>query len=128
MKIGQVSAASGCQIETIRYYERIGLLKAPSRTEGGYRDYTDDDLDRVRFVTRGRALGFSLGEIESLLRLAEDDGMSCQEVDRIARSHLVDVQRRLADLHRIEAELERTITGCGGTERGQCSILGVLRG
>ncbi|WP_189447102.1 MerR family transcriptional regulator [Cognatilysobacter xinjiangensis] len=56
MKIGQVSAASGCQIETIRYYERIGLLKAPARTEAGYRHYTDADVDRLRFVARGRAL------------------------------------------------------------------------
>lgn len=95
MKIGQVSAASGCQIETIRYYERIGLLKAPARTEAGYRHYTEDDIDRLRFVTRGRALGFSLDEIASLLRLAQDQGLSCDDVDRLARAHLADVQRFL---------------------------------
>ena len=127
MKIGQVSAASGCQIETIRYYERIGLLKAPSRTDAGYRHYTDADVDRLRFVTRGRALGFSLEEIASLLRLAEEDGLSCEDVDRLARAHLVDVQKRVADLQRIQAELVRTIRDCKGTERAQCSILGVLR-
>lgn len=127
MKIGQVSAASGCQIETIRYYERIGLLRAPSRTETGYRHYTCEDVDRLRFVTRGRALGFSLEEIASLLRLAEEDGLACDDVDRIARAHLADVQRRVVDLQRIQAELERTITGCKGGERAQCSILGALR-
>ena len=127
MKIGQVSAASGCQIETIRYYERIGLLKAPSRTEAGYRHYTDADVDRLRFVTRGRGLGFSLEEIASLLRLAEEDGLSCEDVDRLARGHLADVQMRVADLQRIQAELERTIRGCKGAQRAECSILGVLR-
>ncbi|GAB2519238.1 MerR family transcriptional regulator [Lysobacter humi (ex Lee et al. 2017)] len=127
MKIGQVSAASGCQIETIRYYERIGLLRAPSRTQTGYRQYTRDDVDRLRFVTRGRALGFSLDEIESLLGLAEEDGLACDDVDRIARAHLADVQRRVADLRRIQVELERTIKRCKGGERAQCSILGALR-
>lgn len=127
MKIGQVSAASGCQIETIRYYERIGLLKAPARTEAGYRHYTEDDIDRLRFVTRGRALGFSLDEIASLLRLAQDQGLSCDDVDRLARAHLADVQQRVGDLLRIQEELQRAIEGCRGTQRSQCSILQALQ-
>ncbi len=127
MKIGQVSAASGCQIETIRYYERIGLLKAPARTEAGYRHYTDADVDRLRFVARGRALGFSLEEIASLLRLAQDEGLSCDDVDRLARAHLADVQQRVGDLLRIQEELQRTIEGCRGTQRSQCSILQALQ-
>ncbi|MCM2311504.1 MAG: helix-turn-helix domain-containing protein [Steroidobacteraceae bacterium] len=127
MKIGQVSAASGCQIETIRYYERIGLLKAPARTEAGYRHYTDADVDRLRFVARGRALGFSLEEIASLLRLAQDEGLSCDDVDRLARAHLADVQQRVGELLRIQEELQRTIEGCRGTQRSQCSILQALQ-
>ena len=127
MKIGQVSAASGCQIETIRYYERIGLLKAPARTEAGYRHYTDADVDRLRFVARGRALGFSLEEIASLLRLAQDEGLSCDDVDRLARAHLADVQQRVGDLLRIQEELQRTIEECRGTQRSQCSILQALQ-
>lgn len=127
MKIGQVSAATGCQIETIRYYERIGLLKAPARTEAGYRHYTDADVDRLRFVARGRALGFSLEEIASLLRLAQDEGLSCDDVDRLARAHLADVQQRVGDLLRIQEELQRTIEGCRGTQRSQCSILQALQ-
>lgn len=127
MKIGQVSAASGCQIETIRYYERIGLLKAPARTEAGYRHYTDADVDRLRFVARGRALGFSLEEIASLLRLVQDEGLSCDDVDRLARAHLADVQQRVGDLLRIQEELQRTIEGCRGTQRSQCSILQALQ-
>ena len=127
MKIGQVSAATGCQIETIRYYERIGLLKAPARTEAGYRHYTDADVDRLRFVARGRALGFSLEEIASLLRLAQDEGLSCDDVDRLARAHLADVQQRVGELLRIQEELQRTIEGCRGTQRSQCSILQALQ-
>lgn len=127
MKIGQVSAASGCHIETIRYYERIGLLTPPVRTESGYRHYADGDVERLRFVTRGRALGFSLEEIASLLRLAEQDGMPCGDVDRLARTHLDDIRRRIDDLQRMARELEHTIHGCVGQDRAQCSILGALR-
>ena len=89
MKIGEVSASSGCHIETIRYYERIGLMTAPDRTASGYRQYRDADIDRLRFITRGRALGFSLEELKSLLRLAEESQLSCSDVDRLARIHLV---------------------------------------
>ena len=127
MKIGEVSASSGCHIETIRYYERIGLMTAPDRTASGYRQYRDTDIDRLRFITRGRALGFSLEELKSLLRLAEESQLSCSDVDRLARIHLVDIQRRLADLQRMERELQRTIESCSGRERASCSILGALK-
>src|SRR5690606_1867317 len=83
MRIGEVAARSGCPPETVRYYERIGLLPAPPRTASGYRDYRPADADRLRFISRGRELGFSLAEIRSLLGLAEDDGLSCQDVDRL---------------------------------------------
>ena len=127
MKIGEVSASSGCHIETSRYYERIGLMTAPDRTASGYRQYRAADIDRLRFITRGRALGFSLEELKSLLRLAEESQLSCSDVDRLARIHLVDIQRRLADLQRMERELQRTIESCSGRERASCSILGALK-
>ncbi len=127
MKIGEVSAASGCHIETIRYYERIGLMTAPERTASGYRQYRDADVERLRFITRGRALGFSLEEVASLLRLAEEAELSCGDVDRLARIHLADIQRRIADLQRMELELQRTIGSCSGRERASCSILGALK-
>ena len=127
MKIGEVSAASGCHIETIRYYERIGLMTSPARTESGYRQYRDADVERLRFITRGRALGFSLEVIASLLRLAEETDLPCSDVDRLARTHLVDVQRRIADLQCMEHELQCTIESCSGRERASCSILGALR-
>ncbi len=127
MKIGEVAERSGCHPETVRYYERIGLLPAPPRTAGGYRDYRPADADRLRFISRGRELGFSLEEIRSLLGLAEDDGLSCQDVDRLARGHLLDIQTRLSDLQRMASELERVIGSCSGGERGQCAILDTLR-
>lgn len=127
MKIGEVAESSGCHPETVRYYERIGLLPEPPRTAGGYRDYRPADADRLRFISRGRALGFSLDEIRSLLGLAEDDDLSCGDVDRLARGHLLDIQARLGDLQRMASELERVIASCSGGERGQCAILDTLR-
>jgi len=127
MKISNAAAASGCHLETIRYYERINLMPSPGRTASGYREYSEADVDRLRFITRGRDLGFSLEEIRSLLRLAQDPDISCSEVDQIARKHLGDILIRLEDLQRMARELERTIDHCGGGERGQCTILGTLR-
>ena len=127
MKIGQAAAASGCHIETIRYYERIGLLPRPARTGGGYRDYLPQEVDRLRFITRGRELGFSLEEIRSLLTLSDDPALSCRDVDQLARHHLADIEQRVRELRRIARELERTIASCAGGKRGQCAILGSLR-
>ena len=127
MKIGEAAAASGCHIETIRYYERVGLLPAPARTEGGYRQYTDGQVQRMRFITRGRELGFSLDEIRSLLALADDESLSCGDVDRLARQHLEEIRVRVRELNRMVRELERTITGCQGGRRAQCTILDALR-
>lgn len=125
--MGEAATRSGCHPETVRYYERIGLLPAPPRTTAGYRDYGPADVDRLRFISRGRNLGFSLEEIRSLLALAEDDALSCGEVDRLARIHLADIRARLDDLQRMALELERVIDGCGGGDRGDCIILDTLR-
>ena len=127
MKIGAAAVASGCHIETIRYYERIGLLPHPARTGGGYRDYLPKEVDRLRFITRGRELGFSLEEIRSLLALSDDPALSCRDVDQLARHHLADIEQRVRELRGIARELQRTIASCAGGKRGQCAILGSLR-
>ena len=127
MKISEAALASGCHLETIRYYERIGLMPHPGRTGSGYRAYAPSDVERLRFITRGRDLGFSLEEIRSLLRLAQDPALSCAEVDSVARQHLGDIQARIADLQRMASELERTIGSCHGGQRGACTILEALR-
>lgn len=127
MQIGEAAAASGCHIETIRYYERVGLLPRARRTNSGYRTYTTTEVDRLRFITRGRELGFSLDEIRSLLALAEDASLSCAEVDQLAHSHLAEIRQRVRALNRMAKELEQTIRGCAGGERAQCSILSALQ-
>lgn len=127
MKISEAAIASGCHLETIRYYERIGLMSSPGRTSSGYRAFCNSDVERLRFITRGRNLGFSLDEIRSLLRLAQDPALSCRDVDQLARQHLGDIQARVADLQRMANELERTISACHGGERDTCTILGTLR-
>lgn len=127
MKISEAAVASGCHLETIRYYERIGLMPSPERTDSGYRSYENADVERLRFITRGRNLGFSLDEIRSLLSLAQDAELSCGEVDQLARQHLADIWARITDLQRMASELERTIGACHGGERGTCTILETMR-
>ena len=127
MKISEAAAASGCHLETIRYYEREGLIPPPARARNGYRSYTSDEIERLRFISRGRELGFSLDEIRSLLRLNDDPTMSCCDVDAIARTHLTEIGTRVAELQRIASELERVIDGCAGGNRGTCSILDALK-
>ena len=127
MKISDAAAASGCHLETIRYYERVGLMPQPARTASGYRAYSLAEVERLRFISRGRELGFSLEEIRSLLRLDDDSKMSCGDVDVIARTHLADIRQRIDELHRMATELERVIAECAGGERGHCTILNALR-
>ena len=126
MRISEVSTATGCNLETIRYYERIGLVPRPKRTGNGYRAYGPSDVERIRFITRGRALGFSLEEIRSLVSLAEDKTLSCREVDTLARAHLEDIRARVRELSAMARELGQTIDSCAGGQRGNCAILGVL--
>jgi MerR family mercuric resistance operon transcriptional regulator len=123
MKIGELAAATGCHFETIRYYEKVGLLPKPQRTASGYRAYRPKDIARVRFITRGRALGFSLDEIRSLLHLSESPGLACGDVDALARQHLIEVREKLAQLQRMEAELVATIERCRGGQRATCAVL-----
>lgn len=103
------------------------MLPRPARTGGGYRHYTDGQVQRLRFITRGRDLGFSLDEIRSLLTLADDATLSCAEVDGLARHHLGEIRERIRELTRMAKELERTIAGCQGGNRAFCTILDSLR-
>ncbi len=103
------------------------LAAAPERSGNGYRVYGAADIERLRFITRGRDLGFSLEEVRSLLQLAGDEDLSCGDVDRLARSHLADVRARMADLQRMASELERVIASGHGGQRAECTILSSLR-
>lgn len=123
--IGELSRRSGVNIETIRYYEKVGLMRSPPRTEGGHRVYPDDHLKRLIFIRRSRELGFTLDEIHNLLGLVEG-GYSCGEVRNAALAHLQDIRRKIADLGRMEGTLAVTVARCKGGTAPKCPIVEAL--
>lgn len=127
MRISDAARASGCHLETIRYYERIGLLDKAARNTNGYRHYKPTEVARLKFIARGRELGFSLEEIRSLIALAEQTNMPCGDIDRLASKHLADIEARIGELQRMATELRRTIRSCAGGVRARCAILGDLQ-
>lgn len=126
MKIGQLGSATGTKVETIRYYEQIGLLPPPARSASNYRSYGHEHLQRLAFVRRARDLGFPLDQVRELLSLSDDKGRSCEAVDEIARAHLATVKRKVTDLGALGSELERLIGQCGHGVIGDCRIIEVL--
>ena len=123
--IGKLSRLTGCNVETIRYYERIGLLPPAPRTAGGHRLYCDRHRRRLAFIRRSRELGFPLDEIRTLLALA-DKGRSCGEVHSRVLAHLGEVQSRIADLQRMERTLTETAARCEGGTAPECPIIDAL--
>src|SRR5512144_1519866 len=126
MNIWELARAADTKAETIRYYERIGLLPAPPRTAGNYRDYSARHVSRLAFTRRARDLGFSIEQIRALLDLADQKEQSCKAVDAIAREHLADVKRKLADLAALRRELESLIGQCRHGTVADCRILEAL--
>lgn len=124
--IGDLARATGTKIETIRYYERIGLLAKPERTSGNYRAYSKAELERLSFVRRSRDLGFSLDQVRELLSLANDQDRDCAGIDHIASEHLKEVERKIADLNALRRELKNVIDSCGGGPVAQCRIIEAL--
>ena len=124
--IGALAKATGTKIETIRWYERVGLLQAPARTSGNYRAYDAVHLGRLSFIRRARDLGFSLEQIRALIDLAEDRERSCEAVDVIARQHLDEVDRKIADLQALRRELGSLIGQCRHGNVAQCRIIEAL--
>lgn len=126
MNIGELARAADTKAETIRYYERIGLVAAPPRTAGNYRDYSTAHVSRLTFIRRARDLGFSIEQIRALLDMADQKEQSCEAVDVIAREHLAEVKRKLADLSALRRELESMIGQCRHGTVAECRILEVL--
>lgn len=123
--IGDLSRQTGCNIETIRYYERIGLLPAPPR-RGRYRSYGPGDIARLGFVRRARELGFTLDQVRALLGLAAGGRASCADARDLAARHLKDVRARIADLRRMERALADTVRACeAGNDKG-CPLIAAL--
>jgi len=124
--IGEVSRQTGCNIETIRYYERIGLLPAPRRSSGRYRLYGADEVGRLAFVRRARELGFTLDEVRALLALAAGGDGVCSEVRGLAATHLADVRKRIADLRAMERTLAAAVRRCDAGEVPECPLIDAL--
>ncbi|MGI1669604.1 MAG: helix-turn-helix domain-containing protein [Neptuniibacter sp.] len=124
--IGEVAIAGNCQVQTIRYYEQIGLIPAPERTVGNQRIYRQAHCDRLAFIRHSRELGFSLEQIREILTLNDSPNHSCGDVDAIARSHLADVESKIKRLQGMKKELKRMIEQCAGGTVADCRIIEVL--
>ena len=128
LTIGRLATAAGVNLETVRYYERIGLMPPPDRTPGGHRSYRPEHRARLAFIRRARELGFSLDDARTLLALAEPGRQTCAEVKAIAADHLDDVRAKIADLTRLAAVLDEAVRQCGDGDVPQCPVIQVLDG
>ncbi|MEX2480741.1 MAG: helix-turn-helix domain-containing protein [Gammaproteobacteria bacterium] len=126
LKRAELASRSGCNIETIRYYEKVGMLPDPPRSAAGYRLYSEHHVARLRFILRARELGFSLEDIRGLLDLVDGGTQTCAEVKARTERHLADVRTRIADLKRIERVLARTARQCSGDAVPECPVLEAL--
>ena len=126
LTIGHLAKATATKVETIRYYEQAGLLPIPTRTEGNYRLYTPEHLNRLSFIRRARDLGFSIEQVKALLGLSDQKDRPCEAVDIIAREHLAEVDRKLRDLKALRKELDRLIRQCGCGTIAECRIIEAL--
>jgi len=124
IRIGELSRRTGCHIETIRYYERIGLLPAPVRSGGRYRLYDATDFRRLSFIRRARELGFTLDEVRTLVSLSANDGQeACANVRELAENHLVEIRAKIADLRAMERVLTASVRRCAAGEGPGCPII-----
>jgi len=124
--IGALSKRTRVNIETIRYYERSGVLPPPPRTQGGHRAYDEDHLKRLNFVRRSRELGFSLDEVRQMLGLVDGGDATCDQVRHMTLEHLADVKAKIADLRRMERTLKDTAARCAGDQTPDCPIIDAL--
>lgn len=124
--IGHLASVTGCKVQTIRHYEKIGIMPAPRRTEGNQRRYGPAHVQRLAFIYHGRQLGFPLDTIRQLLSLADSPEQSCQTADRIARTQLVEVESRIRRLQSLKTELDRMIKQCEGGRIANCRVIEVL--
>lgn len=123
---GALAAQTGCNIETIRYYEQIGILPAPPRSQGGHRLYGQPLVRRLNFVLRSRDLGFTLEEIRELLRMVDGDNYTCGQVEALALEHVEAIRRKMADLKKLKVVLETMASHCGGGKIPKCPIIDTL--
>lgn len=123
LKIGDLAKATDTKVVTIRYYERIGLMPEPPRTQGGYRLYNAAHLDILNFIRRCRDLGFNLDQVRALLSLSVQKQRDCADVDQVAAEHLTEVEDKIADLTKLAKELRRITRCCKGGRIADCRII-----
>ena len=126
MNIGELTKETGIAAKTIRYYESVGLLAAPSRSGGNYRIYGERDLATLRFVQRARKLGFSVKEVGDLVALWQDRQRASADVRALATAHLGEIERKLKELEAMRATLDHLIKRCHGNKRPDCPIIDEL--
>jgi DNA-binding transcriptional MerR regulator len=126
LPIGELARRTGVKVPTIRFYEQIGLIAAPPRTEGNQRRYGKTEIDRLNFIRHARELGFEVDHIRELLAMSQEPQASCHQADSIAQSHLLEVDRRIEKLRRLRGELARMIDECGHGRICDCRIIEVL--
>jgi MerR family mercuric resistance operon transcriptional regulator len=123
LPIGALSKQTGCNIETIRFYEKIAMLPKPPRTNGGRRIYNQQHVQRLSFIRRARALGFTLDEVRTLLSLSETNEQACADVKEVASAHLADVRRKITDLRAMEAALNSLVLKCADGGMDSCPLI-----
>jgi DNA-binding transcriptional MerR regulator len=126
LAIGDLSRRTGCNIQTIRYYEQIGLLAAPPRTDGGQRRYSAGAVQRLGFIRHARDLGFDIAAIRELIALAGEPDRPCEDADRIARAQLESVKSKIAGLKLLQTELERMLHNCAHGTISDCRVVETL--
>lgn len=126
LRRGDLARLTGCNLETIRYYETIGVMPEPPRSSKNYRVYDDTHVTRLRFVMRARELGFTLDEVRDLLAMVDGGQQTCGEVQALATAHLATVRAKIADLRRIEQVLSSTVAQCTGDDVPECPVIDAL--
>src|SRR6266853_250807 len=123
---GALAAQTGCNVETIRYYEQIGMLPPPPRSQGGHRLYGQSLVKRLNFVRRSRDLGFTLEEIRKLLRVVDGGNYTCAQVEALAHEHVQDIRQKIKDLKKLKIVLETMASQCSGGKMPACPIIDAL--
>ena len=124
--IGDLSKRTGCKVQTIRYYEEIGVMPIAARAHNNRRLYNDIHVSRLMFIRHSRSLGFTLDDIRDLLKLTDQPDHTCAEVDQIARNHLRNIQKKIGALTTMEKEMKRMISQCQGEKISECRIIDAL--
>lgn len=128
LTIGSLARRAGSNVETVRYYERIGLLPEPPRSEGGHRLYGEEHVRRLAFIRRSRELGFAIDEVRGLLAICDSGDYTCSEVKATTLQHRAAVRCKIADLQRLDSMLSSVATRCAGDAGQDCPILDALFG